>query len=115
MKRIIYKSLMILIGILMMADYMFTYYGVKIARCVEEANPFMRGTFEVGIVNGSLIRIFTIAFILGLMTYLYKLGKYKELEVLIFFGLSVNIYLMLVHYNWLTIYLQIQPIKYLIA
>lgn len=88
---------------LMILDFLFTYMGVNVFNFIEEANPLLAWIFNLPFFYAFIIRL-SICFIISkLLKYIYKnnIAIYKKV---IFFALSLNLFVMTLHIMWFTLY-----------
>ena len=91
-----------LISILLMADYLFTYVGIKIG-FVYEANLLLRWLFELDLFYGILIRLVSILFVI-LLFRLFENRKNKDANVFLGIFYSIQFVIMALHSNWIYMY-----------
>ena len=90
------------ISVLLMADYLLTYIGIKIG-FVYEANLLLRWLFDLDLFYGILIRLISIIFVIMLFR-LFEKRKNKDAIVFLSIFYSMQFIIMAIHSNWIYMY-----------
>ena len=93
----------IAIIILMLLDYILTYTGIHIFKCIEEANKLMVSFMQLDFTTGITIRLLQCSLVV-LLYFILKNDRYKKYRVCINLILVGEIAVMIMHIGWLTRY-----------
>lgn len=88
------------IFILMIIDYILTYYGIHVAKVISEGNPLMVFSFNNGFIFGLLFRISYSMIIAALLYRIRKGNVYEYIWTNIAMG-AVYLYVFNLHFQWI--------------
>ena len=98
------KSIMLLIilGVMMMSDYLLTWYGINHWGIIEEGNPLLKWLFEIDFTLSLIVRIIMVCLVIVAIYILHKKSE-RAFKFVILFGITVNFIIMLLHFNWIIV------------
>lgn len=101
------RNMLFAIFLLMMLDYLLTFYGINYFKCIQEANPLLIDLYKFDLRTGLLIRTIQCLIPVLLLNYAisisYKKIYYKFIKII----LIVECIVMMMHINWLIKYFDI--------
>ena len=103
-KNTSYSLSHIVLFLLMMMDFIFTYIGVNNLNVIVEANPILIWLFKLPFLVSFTIR----AIYSYIIVYLCKIiqnSRYKHYKKFIIFCIGVNVFVLILHLKWLLVYL----------
>ena len=84
---------------IMMIDYILTYIGLD-KGVIAEGNKFMVWLFNLDFKEGFIIRIILTTVIVGICVYIKEV-EHKWYKYLIGTGLMSNLFIFILHFNWI--------------
>lgn len=90
--------------ILIMVDYMLTYFGINYLGAIAEANPLLVNLFNLPFFYSFFLRLLHASIIVLICEYLLSL-EYKYYYLFMKFAIGVNLLIMLVHIRWIYIFI----------
>ena len=108
-KNTVYKHRYnIALYIFMLLDFLYTNIGIRYLGVIEEAIPYMMWLFNLDFQPALAVRLIITTILVGTICYVKEIN-HRWYSTLIGIGLAANIWVMLLHFNWL-----IMTLKYTI-
>lgn len=97
--------LVLLLGVLQISDFLFTWFGINVIEVIEEGNFLMIWLFDLTFWQAAFIRFLLITIIIITLSFIRNESR-KGFLIVMFFGLFFNIIITYMHYMWLLPYLK---------
>lgn len=94
------KLLLLVLGVMMMADYLLTWHGINNLGVIAEANFMMAWLFEVNFLLSFALRLIMVLFVLWIINLTHKYGD-RYFKLMISFAIALNLVVMFLHCRWL--------------
>ncbi|MFW6016462.1 MAG: DUF5658 family protein [bacterium] len=96
------KKLLTYMALLMLVDYLLTYFGIHMLECISEANPFMRYFMEFPFILGLPLRLIYISIPISLLYLAYEYAENKKILFNVIYGLILIQFIPLgLHILWM--------------
>ena len=93
-----------LVFIFIMTDFVFTYMGINDLKFITEGNPILVELFNLPFWIAFGIRMVN-ALIIYILSYVIYTSKHPWYFGYIYTALSINIFILFLHFRWMSIYL----------
>ncbi len=90
--------------VLIMVDYILTYFGINYLGAIVEGNPLLVDFFNLPFIYSFFLRLLHASIIVLICEYLLSL-EYKYYDLFMKFAIGVNVLVMLVHIRWIYIFI----------
>lgn len=99
-QKINHKKLHVLLFLMMIIDFIFTFIGINIYEIIEEGNILLIWLFKMPFPISFLIRIGFSLLLIYLCEYIYE-SNYKYYKQFIYFAIGINTCVILIHFKWI--------------